>query len=69
MLSQISTGIAQLAINIDTMINRNRDEYAYTIVDIDESDEAKIQAAAKQIQTADNIIRVRTIKNTEAVSY
>lgn len=69
MLGQISTGIAQLALNIDTMINRSRGDYAYTIVDIDESDETKIHAAAQQIQTADHIIRVRVIKNTKAVSY
>lgn len=69
MLGQISTGIANLEINIDTMINRSRDDYAYTIVDIAETDEAKINAAAEKIQAAENIIRVRTIKNTEAVSY
>lgn len=69
MLGQISTGIANLEINIDTMINRSRDDYAYTIVDISETDEAKINAAAEKIQAAENIIRVRTIKNTEAVSY
>lgn len=69
MLGQISTGIANLEINIDTMINRSRDDYAYTIVDISETNEAKIAAAAEKIQVADNIIRVRTIKNTEAVSY
>ena len=69
MLGQISTGIANLKINIDTMINRSRDDFAYTIVDIAETDEEKINAAAEKIQAAENIIRVRTIKNTEAVSY
>ncbi|MBO0467211.1 phosphoglycerate dehydrogenase [Enterococcus plantarum] len=69
MLGQISTGIANLEINIDTMINRSRDDYAYTIVDIAETDEEKINAAAEKIQAAENIIRVRTIKNNEAVSY
>ncbi|MEI5994073.1 phosphoglycerate dehydrogenase [Candidatus Enterococcus mansonii] len=69
MLGQISTGIANLEINIDTMINRSREDYAYTIVDIAETDEAKINAAAEKIQAAENIIRVRTIKNTEGVSY
>ena len=69
MLGQISTSIATLDINIDNMINRSRDDYAYTILDIAETDEEKIAAAAAKIQSSENIIRVRTIKNTEAVSY
>lgn len=69
MLGQISTGIANLGINIDNMINRSRENFAYTLVDITETDETKIAAAAEKIQAAENIIRVRTIKNTEAVSY
>ncbi|MCB5951202.1 phosphoglycerate dehydrogenase [Enterococcus sp. BWT-B8] len=69
MLGQISTGIADLGINIDTMINRSRDDYAYTLVDIAETDEQKIHDAAQKIQQAEHIIKVRTIKNIEAVSY
>lgn len=69
MLGQISTGIANLGINIDTMINRSKDDYAYTIVDISETDEEKIAEVAEKIQQADNIVRVRVIKNTEAVTY
>lgn len=69
MLGQISTGIANLGINIDTMINKSRGDFAYTLVDIAETDETKITQAAAKIQLADNIIRVRTIKNTQEVSY
>ncbi|MGC6769112.1 phosphoglycerate dehydrogenase [Enterococcus sp. LJL128] len=69
MLGQISTGIAETGINIDTMINRSRDDYAYTLVDIAETNEEKIKAVAKKIQQAENIIKVRTIKNNEAVNY
>lgn len=69
MLGQISTGIADLGINIDTMINRSRDDYAYTLVDIAETDEQKIADVAEKIQQSENIIKVRTIKNNEAVSY
>ena len=69
MLGQISTDIANLGINIDTMVNRSRDDYAYTLVDIAETDEAKIAEVAENIRTAANIVRVRTIKNTEAVNY
>lgn len=69
MLSRISTGIAHLGINIDTMINRSRDDYAYTLVDISETDEAKITSAVETIQSAEHILRVRIIKNSQAVTY
>ncbi|MBP2100616.1 phosphoglycerate dehydrogenase [Enterococcus rivorum] len=69
MLGQISTDIANLGINIDTMVNRSRDDYAYTLVDIAETDENKIAEVADNIRTAANIVRVRIIKNTEAVTY
>lgn len=69
MLGQISTDIANLGMNIDTMVNRSRGDYAYTLVDIAETDAAKIAEVAENIRAAANIVRVRTIKNTEAVSY
>lgn len=69
MLSHISTGIANLGINIETMINRSRDEYAYTLVDIEGIDEEKICEVAKEIQNIENIIAVRTIKNPEGAQY
>ncbi|MDH6364852.1 D-3-phosphoglycerate dehydrogenase [Enterococcus sp. PF1-24] len=64
MLSQISSEIADLGINIDTMINKSRDEYAYTLVDVAETSPEKIQEVAAKIQTGEHIIRVRTIQNT-----
>lgn len=69
MLGQISTGIANLGINIDNMINRSRGDYAYTMVDIAENDEAKINEVAAEIQAAEDIIRVRTIKNLEGQGF
>lgn len=69
MLGQISTCIATMGINIDNMINRSRDDYAYTMVDIDETDEAKIQEVAAKIQSSENIVRVRTIKNIEGQGF
>lgn len=69
MLSHISSGIANLGINIDTMINRSRDDYAYTLADISETDEAKIQEVAAKIQAAENIVRVRVIKNPEGAQF
>lgn len=69
MLGQISTGIANLGINIDTMINRSRDDYAYTLIDIAETNLEKIQATAAKIQQAEHIIRVRIIKNDESEMF
>lgn len=69
MLGQISTEVANLGINIDNMINRSREDYAYTIVDIAETNEEKIAEVAAKIQSGENIIRVRAIKHTEAVNY
>ena len=69
MLGLISSGIANLGINIDTMINKSRDDYAYTLIDIAETDEKKIASVAEKIQDSDKIIYVRTIKNLEGVHY
>ncbi|MGM0126283.1 D-3-phosphoglycerate dehydrogenase/2-oxoglutarate reductase [Enterococcus sp. AZ194] len=69
MLGLISSGIANLGINIDTMINKSRDDYAYTLIDIAETDEEKITTVAEKIQNSDEIIYVRTIKNQEGVHY
>lgn len=69
MLSRISTSIASLDINIDTMINRSREDYAYTLVDISETDETKIISAVETIQSAEHILRVRIIKSNQGVLY
>lgn len=68
-LSRISTGIADLGINIENMVNRSRGDYAYTLVDISETDEVKIAKVADRLAQGKNILRVRTIKNTQEVSY
>jgi len=65
MLGQISAIIADFEINIDNMINRGRDDYAYTLVDIDESDENKIANVVEKLRETDDIIRVRVIKKEE----
>ncbi|MDN6128165.1 MAG: D-3-phosphoglycerate dehydrogenase, partial [Tetragenococcus halophilus] len=62
---QISAVIADFEINIDNMINRGRDDYAYTLVDIDESDENKIANVVEKLRETDDIIRVRVIKKEE----
>lgn len=67
MLGQISAVIADSEINIDNMINRGRDDYAYTLVDIDENDERKIADVVEKLRATDDIIRVRVIKRGGAI--
>ena len=64
-LGQISTEIASLGINIDNMINRGRGDYAYTLVDVNETDDAKMQRVKRHLENKERMIRIRTIKNTE----
>lgn len=68
MLGQISSTIADMNINIDNMVNRGRDDYAYTLVDIACDDEQSAQAVATRLTKNPDIIRVRVIKNP-GVSY
>lgn len=64
-LGRISTEIASLGINIDNMVNRGRGDYAYTLVDVSETDDLKIQRVKRHLEQKENLIRVRTIKNSE----
>lgn len=63
MLGQISSAVAEEGINIENMINRGREDYAYTLVDINEDDETKVTAVAEKLAANPEIIRVRVIKN------
>ncbi|WP_368251450.1 phosphoglycerate dehydrogenase [Enterococcus sp. 2201sp1_2201st1_B8_2201SCRN_220225] len=67
MLGQISSAVAEEGINIENMVNRGRDDFAYTLVDINEEDEHKVATVAEKLAQNPEIIRVRVIKNeTEA---
>ncbi len=66
MLGQISSIIAESGINIDNMLNRGRDDYAYTLVDVDSEDKDLLHALAGKLRDNENIIRVRVIQNQEA---
>lgn len=65
MVGQISTEVAKLGINIENMVNRGRGDYAYTLIDVSETDEAKMARVKRHLEGKENIVRVRTIKNTE----
>ena len=57
-LTQITGLIADDNVNIENLLNKSRGDYAYTMLDIDEADEAQLKA---EIEAIDGIIRVRII--------
>ena len=61
-VARISTAVSDLNINIDNIINRSKGDYAYTLLDLDESDQSKIQDLVDKFENSDNIVRVRLIK-------
>lgn len=65
MVGQISTEVAKLGINIENMVNRGRGDYAYTLIDVSETDETKMVRVKRHLAGNKNVVRVRTIKNAE----
>ena len=65
MLGQISSIIAESGINIDNMLNRGREDFAYTLADVASEDEALLNQLAEKLRENENIVRVRVIKNQE----
>ena len=65
MLGQISSIIAESGINIDNMLNRGREDFAYTLADVAPEDEALLNQLADKLRENENIVRVRVIKNQE----
>lgn len=62
MLGQISTIAGQLNINIDNMMNRNSGDFAYTIVDISDTDPTLLANVKKAFDAIDSIIFTRIIR-------
>lgn len=60
-VAKISTAVSDLGINIDNIINRSKGDYAYTLLDLDETDKAKIDHLVANFEASDNIVRVRLI--------
>lgn len=58
-ISGLTTVFGQSGINIDKMMNQSRDEYAYSIIDIDKAGAKDI---ADEIATKEGILKVRVIK-------
>lgn len=62
-VAKISTAVSDLDINIANILNRSRGDYAYTLLDLDETDKNKIEQLIANFETSDNIIRVRLIES------
>lgn len=69
MLGQIASEIASLEVNIDNMVNRGKDDHAYTLVDVSETNPDKIAAIVEQLSKNEGIVRVRAIKRDEECEF
>ena len=69
MLGLIASEIASLDVNIDNMVNRGKDDHAYTLVDVSETNPDKIAAIVEQLSKNEGIVRVRGIKRDEESEF
>ncbi|HFU4465294.1 TPA: 3-phosphoglycerate dehydrogenase family protein [Streptococcus suis] len=63
MVAKITTAVSELGINIDNIINKSKGDYAYTLLDLDEADKAKIDLLVAKFEATEAIVKVRVIKN------
>ncbi len=62
MVGQISSGLAKYFINIEDILNRSRGNYAYTVIDIAETDQAVLDEVIEKIKKIDGVVNVRVIR-------
>lgn len=62
MVGQISSGLAKYFINIEDILNRSRGNYAYTVIDIAETDQAILDEVVENFKKIDGIVNVRIIR-------
>lgn len=65
MLGTISSEAAKLGLNIDNLINRSREEFAYTLLDVSETDAKKLVHLIEIIDNLPGVRRARLIKNRD----
>lgn len=58
MIAQFTTAVSNAGINIDSMADKSKGDYAYSIIDVDGKADEKLVKAIKEI---DGVIRVRVI--------
>lgn len=61
MLGQITTAIAQVGLNIENLVNRSRDDFAYTIVDVSDLTAEQADQVVKKLTAVPAVGRVRLI--------
>ncbi len=61
-INKITGVVSESNINIQNMLNKSKKEFAYTMLDLDETDIAKVDAIADAIATMDEVVRVRVIR-------
>lgn len=57
MLAKISNMVSEAGLNIENMINKSKGDYAYTLVDVDDTD---VHGVVEQLKKTDNILHVET---------
>lgn len=62
MVGRITTILANDGINIDNMINKSRDEFAYTMIDMGELNAQRQVELKKELLQIPEVIRVRVLK-------
>lgn len=60
-VAAISTAVSDLDINIANILNRSKGDYAYTLLDLDETDRTKIDQLVRLFDSSDQIVKVRLI--------
>ncbi|EOD02649.1 phosphoglycerate dehydrogenase [Lactobacillus delbrueckii subsp. jakobsenii ZN7a-9 = DSM 26046] len=61
MIVQISTHLAGRGINIENLVNKAKDKYAYTMIDIDEIDQATQDEVVLNLEQIPAVTRVRIL--------
>lgn len=63
MIGQMSAVLAKEHININNIINRGKDEFAYTLIDIDMISEDQLKRVKDAMQGIDGVLNLRVIVN------
>ena len=61
-INKITGIVSEANINIANMLNKSKKDFAYTMLDLDENDIAKVEKIADAIGAMDEVVRVRVIK-------
>ena len=61
-INKITGIVSESNINIANMLNKSKKDVAYTMLDLDDTDAAKVDAIAKAVEELAEVIRVRVIR-------